>query len=168
MVEIGDNAPQFSLPDTNGSFVNLSDFAGSKLLIYFYPKDNTPGCTKQACSLRDNFSPLKEKGVSVLGVSADKAAAHQGFTAKYNLNFPLLTDQGWETAKAFGSYGVKMLYGKEREGVLRQSYLIDGEGIIEKIWKRVKTASHGEDVLAYLEAASSLPLGQSACRARCR
>ncbi len=151
MVDVGDPAPSFTLPDGEGRKVGLSDFAGQKVLLYFYPRDSTPGCTKEACSLRDHNGQLQERGVAVLGVSADKAASHQRFAAKHELNFPLLTDEGWQVARAYGSYGPKKLYGKLMEGVYRHTYLIDEEGKVEQVWKKVKTATHGADVLEYLE-----------------
>ena len=151
MVEPGDLAPDFTLADGEGRPVNLGDFAGQKVILYFYPKDSTPGCTKEACSLRDHNARLREMGVAVLGVSADKAASHQRFAAKHDLNFPLLTDEGWQVARAYGSYGPKKLYGNLMEGVLRQTYLIDEQGHIEKVWRKVRTATHGADILEYLE-----------------
>ena len=151
MVDIDDTAPSFTLPDGEGRPVSLSDYAGKKVILYFYPKDSTPGCTKEACSLRDHNSQLQEMGVEVLGVSADKASSHQRFATKHKLNFPLLTDEGWQVARAYGSYGPKKLYGNLMEGLLRQTYLIDEQGKIQKVWRKVATATHGADILEYLE-----------------
>ena len=151
MVDIDDTAPSFTLPDGEGRPVSLSDYAGKKVILYFYPKDSTPGCTKEACSLRDHNARLQEMGVEVLGVSADKASSHQRFATKHKLNFPLLTDEGWQVARAYGSYGPKKLYGNLMEGLLRQTYLIDEQGKIQKVWRKVATATHGADILEYLE-----------------
>lgn len=154
MVEVGDTAPDFEMADTNGDTVKLEMLRGSKVLLYFYPKDNTPGCTKEACSLRDHYGELQAQGVKVLGVSADGMKAHQKFTNKYELNFPLLTDEDWETAKAYGSFGPKKLYGKLYDGVYRHSYLIDEEGKVAHVWKKVKTSTHGADVLEHIQSSA--------------
>jgi peroxiredoxin Q/BCP len=153
-INIGDDSPEFSLPSTDGSNVISSDLRGSTVVLYFYPKDDTPGCTKEACGFRDNYDALTEKGVIVLGVSRDSIESHNKFTNKYSLPFPLLTDPEAEIAKKFGAYGEKKMYGRVFEGVLRQTFLINKDGIVEKIWRRVKTATHAEEVLTAVEALS--------------
>ncbi len=153
-INIGDDSPEFSLPSTDGSNVISSDLRGSTVVLYFYPKDDTPGCTKEACGFRDNYDALTEKGVIVLGVSRDSIESHNKFTNKYSLPFPLLTDPEAEIAKKFGAYGEKKMYGRVFEGVLRQTFLINKDGMVEKIWRRVKTATHAEEVLTAVEALS--------------
>jgi len=153
-INIGDDSPDFSLPSTDGSNIISSDLRGSTVVLYFYPKDDTPGCTKEACGFRDNYDALTEKGVVVLGVSRDSIESHNKFTNKYSLPFPLLTDPEAEIAKKFGAYGEKKMYGRVFEGVLRQTFLITKDGTIGKIWRRVKTATHAEEVLSAVEALS--------------
>jgi peroxiredoxin Q/BCP len=152
-MEEGQKAPPFSLPDENGKTVSLDDLKGKDVLLYFYPKDDTPGCTKEACGFRDRWKDLRKKGVVVLGVSADDAASHQKFIAKYKLNFPLLTDAGREVMKAYGAYGKKMMYGKEVIGVIRSSVWIGPDGVVKKHWKKIADASkHPEQVWDLLNA----------------
>lgn len=153
-INIGDDSPVFSLPSTDGSNIISSDLRGSTVVLYFYPKDDTPGCTKEACGFRDNYDVLTEKGVVILGVSRDSIESHNKFTNKYSLPFPLLTDPEAEIAKKFGAYGEKKMYGRVYEGVLRQTFLINKDGKIGKIWRRVKTATHAEEVLSAVEALS--------------
>ena len=153
-INIGDDSPDFSLPSTDGSNIISSDLRGSTVVLYFYPKDDTPGCTKEACGFRDNYDVLTEKGVVILGVSRDSIESHNKFTNKYSLPFPLLTDPEAEIAKKFGAYGEKKMYGRVYEGVLRQTFLINKDGKIGKIWRRVKTATHAEEVLSAVEALS--------------
>lgn len=152
MPEIGTSAPDFSAPTADGSTVSLGDYCGQWVLLYFYPKDDTPGCTKQACNLRDNFSALQDAGVVVLGVSSDDVASHERFAEKYDLPFPLLADPDKTILEAYGTWGQKNLYGRLFMGTKRTSFLIDPEGIVRHIFKRPKTGVHAEEVLAKLEA----------------
>ncbi|MFN2396891.1 MAG: thioredoxin-dependent thiol peroxidase [Bacteroidales bacterium] len=138
----GDKAPDFKGKDENGKEIKLSDFKGSKLVIYFYPKDSTPGCTSQACDLRDNYDMLLSKGYKVLGVSADSEKSHQKFIEKYNLPFPLLADTEKEVIKAFGVWGPKKFMGKTYDGINRTTFVIDENGIIEEVIGKVKTKEH--------------------------
>jgi peroxiredoxin Q/BCP len=149
MVDIlkGDSAPTFSLPASTGSNISNEDFPESGIVLYFYPKDDTPGCTKEACGFRDSFDELAEKGFVVLGISRDNIESHEKFMNKYTLPFPLLSDPDAVVAKSYGAYGTKNMYGRITEGVLRQTFLIDKNGIVIKVWKRVKTGTHAEDVL---------------------
>lgn len=143
----GDPAPDFSGTDQNGNPVSLSDFKGSKLALYFYPKDDTPGCTKEACNLRDNYSALLKAGIKVLGVSIDDAASHKKFEEKYDLPFPLLADTNKQAVEAYGVWGEKNMYGKKFMGISRNTFLIDEEGKIQHIFKKVKTDAHAEQIL---------------------
>ena len=147
MIEEGKKAPAFSLPDQDGKAVTLDSLRGKDVFLYFYPKDDTPGCTKEACGLRDRWKDLQKKGVVVLGVSADDAASHRKFIAKYKLNFPLLTDADRSVMKAYGAYGKKMMYGVEKIGVIRSSVWIGPHGLVKKHWKKVADAAkHPEQV----------------------
>ncbi|PZA08431.1 MULTISPECIES: thioredoxin-dependent thiol peroxidase [unclassified Meiothermus] len=146
MVHIGEQAPAFSLPDQEGKLHNLADYRGKWVVLYFYPKDDTPGCTKEACNFRDEKGRLEEMGAVVLGVSADDLESHGKFHAKYALNFPLLSDPGAEVIKAYGAWGVKNLYGREYEGVLRQTFLIDPQGKVAKVWEKVRPDEHALEV----------------------
>jgi peroxiredoxin Q/BCP len=150
-LEPGTKAPTFKLQDGDGNQVSFPrDVAGARTVLYFYPKDDTPGCTKEACSFRDHDTRLRAQGVRVVGVSADGADSHQRFAAKYNLPFPLLSDPGHVVAKQYGAYGQKTLYGKQVTGVIRSTFLIDPKGRIEHVWRKVDTARHAEEVLAKL------------------
>ena len=151
MLETGTKAPDFTLPDENGNMVTLSSFAGKKVILYFYPKDNTPGCTKEACSLRDTIEDLAKLNAVVIGISPDSSASHTKFKEKHNLPFTLLSDPEHKIMELYGAYGEKMLYGKKTIGVIRTTYIISEDGIIEKVYKKVNTATHGEDVRKYLE-----------------
>ena len=144
----GDNAPDFTGTLQDGSTVSLSDYAGKKLIIFFYPKDDTPGCTAAACSLRDHFGELREKGYELLGVSPDKPAKHQKFIAKYDLPMPLLADEEHEMMDAYGTWGPKKFMGREYDGVLRTTVVIDEEGKIDRVYTKVKTKAHAEQILA--------------------
>lgn len=144
----GDKAPNFKLPDQNEKLVKLSDFKGQWLLIYFYPKDNTPGCTKEACAVQDNLSRFNKLKLAVVGVSPDSAAKHQSFAGKFNLKFPLLADTEKEMCQAYGVWGKKKFMGREYLGVNRVSFLIDPKGKIAKVYPKVKPAEHAEEVLA--------------------
>jgi len=141
-LEVGEKAPDFNI---NGK--SLKDFKGKKLVLYFYPKDNTSGCTAQACNLRDNFSELKQKGFEVIGVSPDSEKSHQNFTSKHELPFDLIADTDKNLLKAYGAWGEKKMYGKSYEGVLRTTFVIDENGVIEKIIKKVDTKNHSAQIL---------------------
>ncbi len=147
MLETGQKAPEFEINDQDGKPVRLSGFLGQKVVLYFYPKDNTPGCTKEACSFRDNMSDLSTAAVVVLGVSPDDEKAHQKFIAKQNLNFTLLADTEKSVVNAYGVWGEKKLYGRKYMGVFRKTFLIDEQGVIFKIYDKVKVATHATDIL---------------------
>lgn len=151
MVDVGELAPDFALPDQEGRVHRLSDYRGRWVVLYFYPKDDTPGCTKEACGFRDEKGRLEALGAVVLGVSADEVESHRAFAEKYRLNFPLLADPKKEAILAYGAWGKKNLYGKEYEGVLRQTLLIDPEGRIAKVWRKVSPEGHAEEVAKALE-----------------
>jgi len=146
-LEPGQPAPDFNLPDQDGRQVSLSAYRGRRVLVYFYPKDDTPGCTKEACQFNDSLPGFDEAGVDILGISGDDAASHRAFRAKYGLRFQLLTDTGNEVASAYGSYGERMLYGKPVVGVLRSTFLIDPDGRIERAWYSVQADGHAGKVL---------------------
>ena len=152
----GDKAPQFAGKDQNGNTVQLSDFAGKNLILYFYPKDDTPGCTKEACNLRDNYEYWLNKNYAVIGVSPDGEASHQKFIEKYNLPFPLLADEDKTIMEAYGTWGEKNMYGRKSMGVLRTTFVIDGEGSVVKVFKRPKTAEHTEQITKALEKVGKL------------
>jgi len=143
----GDKAPNFSAKDQNGKIVSLADFAGKKLILYFYPKDLTPGCTTQACNFRDNASLLKEKGFAVVGVSADDEKKHQKFIDKHDLNFTLLADTEKEIIKAYGVWGNKKFMGREYDGIHRETFVIGETGKIEFVITKVKTKEATEQIL---------------------
>jgi peroxiredoxin Q/BCP len=143
----GKKAPSFTLPDASGKPVSLDDFKGKDVVVYFYPKDDTPGCTKEACGFRDLWRDLQRAGVVVLGVSADSAASHTTFAAKYKLPFTLLSDPERKVMDAWGAYGDKMMYGKKTKGVIRSTVWIGPDGVVRKHWKRVSDAArHPEQV----------------------
>jgi len=142
----GMKAPLFEGIDQNGKLVKLTDKSGKKVILYFYPKDNTPGCTAEACNLRDNYNSLLKKGFSVIGVSADSEKSHKGFAEKYSLPFPLIADTSKKILNDYGVWGEKKLYGKTYMGVLRTTFVIDEKGIIEKIIEKVNTADHTEQI----------------------
>jgi peroxiredoxin Q/BCP len=148
MLNEGDDAPDFAAKDQNGEIVKLSELRGKRVVLYFYPKDDTPGCTKQACSLRDSFDVFEEKGIKVLGVSTDNENSHRKFISKYALPFDLLADTEKEIVNAYGVYGEKTNYGKKYMGVNRTTFLIDKMGKIAKIFKKVKVEEHAGEVLA--------------------
>ena len=147
MLQIGTPAPYFEGLNENGDLVRLSDFAGKKLVLYFYPKDSTPGCTAEACDLRDNYERFIALGYEVLGVSRDSAASHQRFIAKYELPFHLIADTDLTILKAYEAWGKKKMYGKETEGTLRTTYVIDENGVIADAIGKVDTKNHTEQVL---------------------
>lgn len=146
-LNVGDKAPYFKGVDQDGNDVSLDDFAGKKLVLYFYPKDDTPGCTKEACSLRDNHNALKVKGFEILGVSPDTSARHKKFIDKYDLPFPLLADTDKTVLNAYGAWGEKKFMGRIVTGVLRSTFLIDENGVISHIFRKVTTKIHGEEIL---------------------
>jgi len=143
----GTKAPAFTGIDQNGREVKLSDFAGKKLVLYFYPKDNTPGCTAEACNLRDNQTVLLKKGFVVIGVSPDSEKSHKKFAGKFSLPFPLIADESKEILNDYGVWGEKQMYGKTYFGVIRTTFIIDEKGEIEKIITKVNTAEHTEQIL---------------------
>ena len=143
----GDKAPDFSGNDALGNTISLSDFKGKKLILYFYPKDNTPGCTAEACNLRDNEKELQDKGFVIVGVSADSEASHQKFIDKCKLPFSLVADIEKQIIKDYGAWGLKKFMGKEYMGIIRTTYVISGDGIIEKVFDKVKTKDHTEQIL---------------------
>jgi peroxiredoxin Q/BCP len=154
MLEPGDQAPPFTLQDPSGKRVALEDFAGRNVILYFYPRDDTPGCTKEACGFRDAWTDLQDLGVVVLGVSADDAASHTKFAAKYRLPFTLLSDPGHEVMTAYGAYGPKKMYGKQVVGVIRSTVWIGPDGRVRRHWARVANAAeHPDKVLAALREA---------------
>ena len=150
-LKVGDKAPAFSLKNTDGKTVKLSDFKGKKLVLYFYPKDLTPGCTKEACSFRDEYATLKKRGIEVAGVSADEPGLHQKFTEKYSLPFTLLSDPDHAMIEKYGAWGEKNMYGKKYMGIMRYTYIIDEEGRIAHIFHKVKPDTHAADVLKAIE-----------------
>ena len=139
-------APKFEGKDQNGNSIKLSDYTGKKVVLYFYPKDNTPGCTAEACSLRDNYQELISKGFIVLGVSPDSEKSHKGFSEKYNLPFPLIADPEKKILEAYGAYGEKVMYGKKVTGVIRTTFIIDEKGKIEKVIRKVDTKEHAPQI----------------------
>ncbi len=147
MIEIGTKAPDFKLPDQNGQIHSLSQYAGQKVILYFYPKDNTAGCTKQACGFGERYPQFREKGAVVIGVSKDSVASHKKFEEKYGLPFPLLSDTELEVIKAYDVWKEKKNYGKVSMGVIRTTYLIDENGIIIKAMDKVKAADNPEEML---------------------
>jgi thioredoxin-dependent peroxiredoxin len=152
MVEVGKPAPGFSLLDQNGTKVTLSKLKGSPVVLYFYPKDDTPGCTKEACSFRDESAVFKKKGAIILGVSPDDAESHAKFAKKFNLPFSLLADGGNQTCIAYGVWKEKNMYGRKYMGVERTTVVIDGKGIVRQIFPKVKVDGHSAQVLDALDA----------------
>lgn len=149
-IEEGQTAPDFTLPADNGRKVKLSELRGKPLVLYFYPKDDTPGCTKEACAFRDRSQDLKAKGAVVLGVSPDDVASHEEFRDKYSLNFPLLADTDHQVAERYGAWREKNMYGKKSMGIQRSTFLIGPDGTVRKVWKKVSVDGHDEEVLAAL------------------
>jgi len=147
-LNVGDRAPEFSLPDTYGNVVTLSSLKGKRVVLYFYPRDNTPGCTKEACGFRDNYAQFQAKNTLIFGVSTDDAKSHLKFVEKFELPFPLLCDVEAQVAIAYESYGKKKMMGKEYLGIFRNTFVIDAEGKIEKIYLAVKAELHPAQVLA--------------------
>ena len=151
MLEVGTKAPEFTLPDKDGNPVSLSDFLGKKVVLYFYPKDNTPGCTKQACAFAASYEGFKATTVAVVGVSKDSVASHQKFAAKYDLPFLLLSDPELQAIQAYGVWQEKKLYGKVSMGVVRSTYLIDEQGVIARVMPKVKPDTNAAEILAALD-----------------
>jgi thioredoxin-dependent peroxiredoxin len=150
-IEAGDKAPAFTLTADDGSKVRLADLAGGPVVLYFYPKDDTPGCTKEACAFRDLAANMKKLGAKVFGVSPDDVDSHAAFRDKYQLNFPLLADIDHKLAYKYGAWREKNMYGKKSMGVQRSTFLIDAEGKVAKVWKRVQVDGHDQQVLAALK-----------------
>lgn len=151
-LEAGSPAPEFILLDENGTPRSLSDYRGKPVILYFYPKDDTPGCTKEACSFRDDYSAYEKSDTVILGVSPDSPKSHAKFKAKYNLPFTLLADTEREVCQMYGVWGRKKYMGKEYDGVLRTTFLIDAEGIIKKVYENVKPADHSSEILSELSS----------------
>ena len=147
MLKIGDKMPQFEVMDQNGNMVSSKDLLGKKTIIYFYPKDNTSGCTAEACNLRDNYQAMVAKGYNVIGVSKDSAKSHKSFAEKYDLPFTLLADTSTEMIQSFGAWGEKTLYGKKYMETLRLTFIFDENGILTEIIEKVDTKNHAEQIL---------------------
>lgn len=155
MLQIGMKAPEFTLCDQNGKMVSLSDFLGKKVVLYFYPRDNTPGCTRQACAFSAVYDGFRKKDVAVIGISKDSVASHLKFATKYDLPFILLSDPELKAIEPYGVWQEKKLYGKVSMGVVRTTYVIDEQGMIEKIMPKVKPDTNADEILAYLSAAGN-------------
>ena len=151
MLEVGMRAPDFTLPDKDGRMVSLSDFAGKRVVLYFYPRDNTPGCTRQACAFAAAYEAFKSMDAVVIGASKDSAPSHQKFAEKYGLPFVLLSDPELTAIQAYGVWQEKKSYGKVSMGVVRTTYVIDPEGVIEKVMSKVKPDTNAAEILAYLD-----------------
>jgi len=150
-LKVGDKAPSIEATDQFGNKISLHDFAGSKVIVYFYPKDDTPGCTAEACSLRDNYNILLEKGFKIIGVSADNAKSHVKFTEKYNLPFPLIPDTDKKILNDYGVWGRKKFMGREFDGVIRTTFVVDETGSILKIFDKVDTKDHANQILSEIK-----------------
>jgi len=151
LIKVGDLAPDFEAKDQNGKEISISKFKGKKIILYFYPKDNTPGCTAEACNLRDNYTELLAKGFVVIGISADSAASHIKFQSKFELPFFLIPDEDKKIIQAYNAWGEKKLYGRIYEGILRKTYIIDEKSKILKIIEKVKTNDHTNQILEELK-----------------
>jgi peroxiredoxin Q/BCP len=147
MLQIGDKMPEFEVMDQNGNMISSKDLLGKKTIIYFYPKDNTSGCTQEACNIRDNYQAMVAKGYNVIGVSKDSAKSHKNFAAKYDLPFTLLADTSTEMIQAFGAWGEKTLYGRKYMGTLRMTFVFDANGILTEIIEKVNTKNHAAQIL---------------------
>lgn len=150
MLETGIKAPDFTLPDQNGNLVSLSDFFGKKVILYFYPKDNTPGCSRQACAFRDAYEGFRNENAVVIGISKDSVKSHLNFAMKFELPFILLSDPELHAIQAYGVWQEKKLYGKVSMGVVRSTYIINEQGIIEKVMPKVKPDTNAEEIMQYL------------------
>ena len=151
MLEVGTKAPDFTLKNQEGQEVSLSQFAGKRVVLYFYPRDNTPGCTRQACGFAQNYAGFTQRDVVVIGISKDSVASHLKFAQKYELPFVLLSDPDLEAIQAYGVWQEKKLYGKVSMGVVRTTYIIDPQGVIEKVMPKVKPDTNATEILAYLD-----------------
>lgn len=150
MIEVGDQAPDFTLLSDRGETVRLSELRGTRVVLYFYPRDDTSGCTAEACGFRDTLPAIQELHATVLGVSPDPVRSHERFRDKHDLNFPLLADEEHRVAEAYGAWGTKKMYGREYEGVLRSTFVIGGDGRIERVYRKVRPAGHADEVVAEL------------------
>ena len=150
-LNVGDKAPAIEAMDQNGKAISLDVFKGSRVILYFYPKDDTPGCTAEACNLRDNYDALLKKGFKIIGVSADSATSHKKFAGKYSLPFPLIPDIDKKIINDYGVWGKKKLYGKEYDGIYRTTFIISEDGIIIKIFDKVDTKGHTDQILTEIE-----------------
>lgn len=147
MLKVGDKVPDFSAKDQDGNTINLSDYKGKKLVVFFYPKANTPGCTAEACNLRDNYKELQAQGYELLGVSADSEKKQSNFKNKYEFPFPLLADEDHTVINTFGVWGPKKFMGREYDGIHRTTFVIDGDGVVENVIEKVKTKDHAAQIL---------------------
>ena len=148
MLKVGDKVPDFSAKDQDGNTINLNDYIGKKLVVFFYPKANTPGCTAEACNLRDNYKELQDQGFELLGVSADSEKKQANFKDKYEFPFPLLADEDHTVINTFGVWGPKKFMGKEYDGIHRTTFIINGDGVVENVIEKVKTKDHAAQILA--------------------
>jgi len=151
ILEVGVQAPDFTAQDQEGKLVSLQEYRGRKLVLYFYPKDDTPGCTKEACAFRDNFPNFNLLGIAILGVSVDSESKHKKFAEKFSLPFRLVADPDKHIVEAYGVWGQKKFMGREYMGTSRVTYLINEQGVIEKVWPKVKPDEHAEELLSYLQ-----------------
>lgn len=147
MLKVGDKVPEFSAKDQNGNTINLSDYKGKKLVVFFYPRANTPGCTAEACNLRDNYKALQDAGYEILGVSADSEKKQANFKKKYDFPFPLLADEDHTVLEVFGVWGPKQFMGRKFDGIHRTTFLINGDGVVERVIEKVKTKDHAAQIL---------------------
>ncbi len=152
MQKVGTKATEFSLPDQNGETHSLKDYLGKWVVLYFYPKDDTPGCTKEACNFRDSITELTKLNVAILGVSKDSVKSHKKFTEKYHLNFPILSDENREVIQAYGAWGPKKFMGREYEGIIRMTYLINQSGVISKVYEKVNPLTHAQEIVSDIKA----------------
>lgn len=152
MLKVNSNAPNFDLPDQNGRSHKLSDYKNKWVVLYFYPKDDTPGCTKEACNFRDSISKFQDLDVQILGISKDPVASHKKFSDKFKLNFPILSDENKDVIEAYKSWGIKKFMGREFEGAIRNTYLIGPDGKIRKAYEKVNPLTHSSDILSDLES----------------
>lgn len=152
MLEAGTKAPEFTLPDKDGNMISLADYKGKRVVLYFYPRDNTPGCTREACAFAGAYQGFKQKDIVVIGVSKDSQTSHQKFAEKYNLPFILVSDPELTAIKAYDVWQEKKLYGKVSFGVVRSTYIIDAQGVIEKVYPKAKPDTNAAEILEYLDA----------------
>ena len=150
MLQVGDTVPEFSLPNQDGTMISPADFKGKKMVIYFYPKDNTPGCTTEACNFRDVYDEILAKGAVVLGISKDSAASHTKFREKFGLPFHLLSDVETTTIQAFGAWGEKKMCGKAYMGIIRSTFVVDENGVVSHVFPKVNTKTHAAEILSVL------------------